>query len=130
MPVSSACFLWLLADIPCLFGVSKSEVEALTTLLIVCRRLGHCALEIEIRDVIIRYTSRCGGSRLDHNLVDVLNLRNLDLLLSILARRAPTADGLRLIGAIPATAATHERSVVAELKALVGLARAHGGLML
>ena len=60
----------------------------------------------------------------------MLNLGDFDLLLAVLARRAPAAHRLRLVGAISAAAAAHERRVVPELKALVRLARADGGLVL
>lgn len=107
----------------------RSKSKTFSTFLVVCRRLRNLLLQRQIiRVVIVLNACRGGCAWLNYNWVDVLDVRNLDLL-AVLARWAPSPHGLRWIWAITATAAAHKGCVVSKLETFVRLSRANRSFM-
>ena len=110
MLVGSAGFL--------LFLRVQSKRESLSTLLVVSG-LRNLFPWIDVWIVILVDTCGGWGAWLDDNWVHILNLRYVDVLLSIFARLAAVTHRLWRIRAVATAAAAHKCCIVSELKTFV-----------
>lgn len=79
-------------------------------------------LQVQVRNIVVDNACSSRGTRCDHNLIDVLDMRYFNLLFSVLAGRTSSSHVLWHVRAITTTATAHQRCIVPKLEALVCLA--------